>query len=172
MNYFSGIGSRSTPGDIRELMTDTAKVFTAKGWILRSGGALGADRAFEQGVLPGAKEIYIAWGFLKEDYYYVPKEVYIEAEKIAASVHPAWDRCSDAVKKLHTRNVCIILGKDLQTPSKMVIYWAPEVDGVVQGGTATAVNLARSIDIPTHNLLYKNNRDNVSAMINKYKGKI
>jgi len=49
--YYSGIGSRSTPENILHMMGDVAYRLANKGWILRSGGADGADNAFEQGLL-------------------------------------------------------------------------------------------------------------------------
>ena len=33
-----------------------------------------------------------------------------------------------------------------------MLFWAPELDGVVSGGTATAVEIARHAGIPTFNL--------------------
>ncbi|MEO0804461.1 MAG: hypothetical protein AAFY57_19655 [Cyanobacteria bacterium J06642_2] len=46
-----------------------------------------------------------------------------------------------------------MLGRTLDRPSEFVVYWAPERDGEIKGGTRTAVMLARSRNIPTFNLL-------------------
>ena len=40
----------------------------------------------------------------------------------------------------------------MKSPVDFVLFWAPEENGVVKGGTATAVFLAREMKIPTFNL--------------------
>lgn len=72
---YAGVGSRSTPPSILKLMHAFAKLVAGKGdWILRSGGAIGADLAFELGCNEegGKKEIYLASprrdGWSKNDY--------------------------------------------------------------------------------------------------------
>ncbi len=47
--YYSGIGSRETPDDIIDVMKQLGKKLADQGWILRTGGAKGADQAFELG---------------------------------------------------------------------------------------------------------------------------
>lgn len=54
---YAGIGSRETPRSILDLMTAIARKLEALGYTLRSGGATGADTAFEEGV-ERLKEIY------------------------------------------------------------------------------------------------------------------
>ena len=58
---YAGIGSRNTPENIQAIMTKLATKLESLGWVLRSGGADGADSAFELGVLSHQnKEIYTA----------------------------------------------------------------------------------------------------------------
>jgi hypothetical protein len=148
MKYFTGIGSRSTPEPILALMLDIAIYFCGKGYTLRSGGASGADSAFEAGAGTN-KEIYLPWrGFNKSKNQYV--EIPDEAYRIAGEFHPAWDKLKNAVKKLHARNVMQILGRDLETPSKLVICWTKE--GKMIGGTAQAIRIAKACEIPVFNL--------------------
>jgi hypothetical protein len=45
---YTGIGARRTPSDVLDLMHSLAMRLSG-GWVLRSGGADGADRAFEEG---------------------------------------------------------------------------------------------------------------------------
>jgi len=47
--YYAGIGSRSTPDNVLGIMEKLGIVLAKKGFILRSGGADGADKAFEKG---------------------------------------------------------------------------------------------------------------------------
>ena len=78
------------------------------------------------------------------------KDLISETERIASEVHPAWDRCNEWARGMHSRNCHQILGYDLQSPVDAVICWTP--DGAVVGGTATAIRIAMKYDIPVFNL--------------------
>jgi len=60
--YYAGIGSRKTPPDILALMEACAYKLARYGWNLRSGGAPGADQAFERGVAQANRERNIYTG--------------------------------------------------------------------------------------------------------------
>lgn len=148
---YSGIGSRETPKDILEQMITIGRDLAEKGWILRSGGADGADSAFEQGCdeVHGAKQIFLPWkGFNKNSsqYWKIPPEAF----DLAAGLHPNWSACSDAARKLHARNCQQILGPALNDPVDLVICWTKS--GGEFGGTATAMKLARQNGIRVVNL--------------------
>ena len=49
MLYYAGIGSRETPDHVLETMASAAQYLGKEGFTLRSGGAKGADTAFDQG---------------------------------------------------------------------------------------------------------------------------
>jgi hypothetical protein len=55
--YYAGIGSRTTPPEFQEYFSVLGQVLQNLGWTLRSGGADGADSAFEKYVT--RKEIYL-----------------------------------------------------------------------------------------------------------------
>ena len=78
------------------------------------------------------------------------KDLISETERIASEVHPAWDRCNEWARGMHSRNCHQILGYDLQSPVDAVICWTP--DGKIQGGTATAIRISMKYDIPVFNL--------------------
>ena len=78
------------------------------------------------------------------------KDLISETERIASEVHPAWDRCNEWARGMHSRNCHQILGYDLQSPVDAVICWTP--DGKIVGGTATALKLSMKYDIPVFNL--------------------
>ena len=69
---------------------------------------------------------------------------------IAARLHPAWHRCSNAVRKLHARNAAVLLGRQLNRPVDAVVAWSP--DGAVVGGTGMALRIATEHGIPVTNL--------------------
>lgn len=148
---FAGLGSRLTPILKLALMTSTAEHLAKQGWILHSGGADGADTAFEQGCdkVKGLKEIFLPWkGFngSQSVNYDIPEQAF----EIAKEIHPAWIYLKQGGQKLHARNVQQVLGKDLNTPVDLVICWTE--GGKSIGGTATAINLAIKHDIKVINL--------------------
>ena len=146
---YAGIGSRETPPDICKTMTELARQLSQLGFILHSGGADGADNAFEQGA--GAKKIFIPWdGFngRKQDgeTFVVPpyNEVY------TTKYHPAANKLSPAAKRLMSRNAYQVLGADLCSPVDFVVCWTK--DGKASGGTGQAIRIAVDRNIPVFNL--------------------
>ena len=93
------------------------------------------------------------------------KDLISETERIASEVHPAWDRCNEWARGMHSRNCHQILGYDLQSPVEAVICWTP--DGKIQGGTATAIRIAMKYDIPVFNLGTKD-KESVLQSIKKF----
>lgn len=149
---YTGVGSRETPPEILAVMRQLAYDLATRGYILRSGGADGADTAFAEGCRlgDGASEIYVPWfGFNGVRGGLVPRD-WGAAMSLAQHFHPAWDRCSDGARKLHARNGFQVLGRDLMTPSRFVVCWTRS--GLGGGGTGQAIRIARSRNIPVFDL--------------------
>jgi len=165
MKYYAGIGSRGTPPEILSFMTDIANFLSDTGYILRSGGAPGADTAFEAGVPdPTKKEIYLPWkGFNGNGSHRY--RVTDAALKLASEFHPAWDKLSYGARKLMGRNGYQVLGFDLSTPSDFLICWTR--DGKLLGGTSQAIKIAWSRDIPVYNLFLDPARNKIKSWIEK-----
>ena len=174
MKSYTGVGSRSTPEDIMKMMSTLASKLEANGWILRSGAADGADTGFEKGVVnPFNKEIYLPWdgfkGRWEEDGGGIAPgdfDLQERAHHIAKEIHPAWDRCSRAAMRLHSRNCFQVLGQDLESPSEFLVCWA-EIDkhGVPKGGTRTAWVLAAQNNIPCYNLIIPEHLERISKYL-------
>lgn len=159
MNYYTGIGSRKTPGNIIGTMRAIARDLDQAGFTLRSGHADGADKAFESGCSAYHKEIYLPWpnfnyarpnqlGHIVMDD--LPMDIQHEAQRLAAEYHPNWAACNSDARKLHTRNIPQVLGQDLNTPSKFIVCWTPNGSG--SGGTGQALRIAKSYNIPIFDL--------------------
>lgn len=150
---YAGIGSRETPTDILMYMTKIASFLESKGYTLYSGGASGADTAFEMGVSnPEHKKIFLPWqGFNenKSDLYTITKK----ALRIAREFHPTWDFLTKNGKRLIARNGYQILGKSLDAPVSMVICYTS--NGKAKGGTGQAIRIAQYYKIPVFNLQIK-----------------
>ena len=154
VTYYAGIGSRETPADILALMAEIAEgldVNFKRYWTLRSGGAEGADAAFESKA--GNKDIFLPWegfnGRSAKNYGYSTGSS-LGAQLLAEAFHPNWAACSEGARKLHSRNIHQILGSDLNTPVSMVICWTK--DGKQGGGTGQALRIAKHMKIPIFDL--------------------
>ena len=144
--YYAGIGSRETPPEILQLMTKIAEHMRGRGYILRSGGADGADTAFEDGA-GDSKEIFYAQDANGDD------NAYALLDKVCLSLDNAPDdssRMRRYVRNLLARNMYQILGKSLDTPVDCVICWTPGAQ--LLGGTRYAIRLAQLKEIDVYNL--------------------
>lgn len=156
---YAGIGSRETPDDVLIVMEALAETLARQGWILRSGGARGADSAFERGcdMGRGKKEIFLPWKEYEGNSsgLWRPSS---EAFGMAAGLHPNWGRLKEGARKMMARNCHQILGGTLQSPVKFVCCWTK--DGATSraertpdsGGTGQAIALASESAIPVYNL--------------------
>jgi len=151
MKKYAGVGSRETPPDILEKMNKIAEYLAQHDWLLRSGGADGADKAFEVGCdkASGKKEIFLPWkGFNKSaSDFYSPS---IDAFILVSAIHPVWKHLSYGARKLHARNAHQVLGISLNDPVDLLICWTPK--GKEVGGTATTLKLAKQYNIKIINL--------------------
>ena len=135
--YYAGIGSRRTPPSILETMTRLAGRLCNMGYTLRSGGAEGADTAFERGGSTNAQIMKAG-------------DATAASMVMAAKVHPAWRACNAYVQRLHGRNCMIIFGAELNEPVEFVICW--QDPAIERGGTRLGMKLAESHNIPVYNL--------------------
>lgn len=140
MYKYAGIGSRETPLEVLNTMTKIARYLKSNSWVLRSGAAIGADKAFEKGA-GKAVEIFTARSNIPE-----------EAFDLAEKHHPAWHHCNEFARRLHARNGMILLGQDLNDPVNFVVCWTK--DGKDTGGTGQAIRIATEMKIPIFNLYY------------------
>ena len=170
MKYYTGVGSRKTPKGVQAMMTDVANLLASVGWSLRSGGAHGADVAFEKGVCrhglsssePPKMEIYLPWGGFNDrwedgvGFYqlnHMNNDLQLKARNLVQEIHPAPYKLSKGACMLHMRNCFQVLGQDLNTPSNFLICWGETDSNVVpKGGTRTAWVLAEKYGIPCFNL--------------------
>jgi hypothetical protein len=160
MKYYTGIGSRETPVKYQEIMRQIANRLAIKGYVLRSGGADGADTAFENGA-GSSKEIYIPWNGFRGKYI---KDGYIVPPLNTSYVndyHPAPHKLTKHGILLMSRNAYQVLGADLCSPSEFVICWTK--DGKASGGTGQAIRLAIANNIPVYNL--KNEEDRSRMLV-------
>lgn len=190
---YAGVGSRETPRDILQAMAHIAIALYGHGFTLRSGGAPGADTAFEKGVHRALlqrevngedwgdpKEIYIPWeGFQRKqsnlsthgDPYVIRVTDTKAAYDLAAKHHPAWSHLSSWARRLHARNCYQILGRNLDSPVEFVVCWTKDgAENAAQtskdtGGTGMAIRLADAYGIAVYNLANETSRVSLSNFL-------
>lgn len=161
---YAGIGSRETTPAILTEMTALAQQLAEDGWTLRTGGAHGADTAFEAGHRSGAGahniEVYLPWnGYNGREACDLHGTIVLDpatrdfAETVAGKLHPAWHRCRRGARALHARNVAILRGRNLNDNADAVVCWTR--DGGTTGGTGMGIRLAHDRRIPVFNLFSK-----------------
>ena len=169
---YAGIGARVTPAAVLADLTAMARWLartrvSATGWHLASGGANGADSAFAAGAPAGQRTIWLPWpgynGHRGPDCLVLSASELRACMEIAADLHPAWDRCSRTVRKLHARNVAILLGETCDRPVDAVACWTP--GGVVTGGTGLGIRIAEAHGIPVLNLGSMSPRDACERLV-------
>lgn len=151
--YYTGIGARKTPRHVLDQMRRYAAALAERGYICRSGGAVGADTAFEEatGPFPGQMVVYLPkHGFNgHRNGIVVGDDPRLRA--ITAPLHPNWSACWEDARKFHTRNVAQILGHDPQIVlSRFVLCWTEKSLG--GGGTGQAIRIARAYGVPVYDL--------------------
>lgn len=184
--YYAGIGSRETPHHVLMDMVRLAIIFHSLGYTMRSGGADGADSAFEMGAdfgnslnktLMVYKEIYLPWhGFngREEDKMrtivpqYDNPRLWSTALNLAVDIHPAPHELTKGARSLHARNCYQVLGRDLNTPVDFVVCYTDPT--YTHGGTRTAVKLALRHNIPVWNLAIPEVYDIVKGYIGLVNG--
>lgn len=144
--YYAGIGARDTPMPVMQQMELIGSLLGARGHVLRSGGAKGADTAFQVGceAVKGRKIIRTATGSQA-------------AMDHAARYHPVWDTLNGSYQRLHARNSVVMLGDNLDHPVDYVVCWTN--GGGAVGGTGQALRIAADIGVPVFNLWFSNAAD-------------
>lgn len=167
---YSGIGSREVkdlPATGQE-MFEIAHDLAILGYILRSGGADGADIAFEAGCDSGhgAKEIFLPWkGFNGNNspFHRPSTEALETARDLLGPYH--WGNLKEGGRLMHGRNCHQVLGAHLDNPADFVLCWTP--GGKDVGGTATAIKLARRHGIPVINMALEGWRQDLDELVNE-----
>lgn len=161
--FYAGIGCTETPEDKMRIMVILAEKLDSIGWTLRSGGAPGADQAFESGATK--KRIYLPWkGFENNESEFYEYEYF--HEDYARRFHPIFDSLTQVGKRMMIRNSAQMMGMSLDEPlSKMVICWTPY--GIQTGGTSQAMRIADHFEIPIFNLYYDDAIENIFDFVKR-----
>lgn len=163
--FYAGIGSRETPESARPLIQQIVTFLHEEGYILRSGGAPGADEMFEtahRAVTPDKtlRDIYLPWYCFQSNYSPLCI-VTEEAVEFSLKFHPNPAAIKQqGARHLMGRNAYQVLGLDLKTKADFVVCWTH--DGIdsdrdydvlrTSGGTGQAVRIAVAHRVPVYPL--------------------
>lgn len=164
MKYYAGIGSREAPKDLKPLIYKIVNELNELGYILRSGGAVGADSFFETNAIE--TEIILPWKGYNDNQSPLYDLDTKESWKLAEKYHPNWNALPTSVKKLMSRNGNQVLGLDLKTPVEFIVCWTK--DGKASGGTGQALRIAKAYNIPVFNLYHENAYRELHQFVNQF----
>lgn len=157
----TGVGSRKTPPHILKEMTQISKYLHDNCCFVRTGNAIGADRAFSFGspciIYAPTEDTFIhPKAIFNETKIY--KKVTKEALEMALKYHPkpGYLKSKPYVHKLMARNMMQVLGYKLDCPSLFLICWTPDGaetrTSMATGGTGQAIRVAIAHNIPVINM--------------------
>ncbi len=171
---YAGVGARATPAEVLAGMSDVARALGDAGFALSTGGADGADLAFETGALRTDAPVTVHTPWPGYNGYRPGRDpesgidvIHPEPSDtvggmsflhLARSHHPAWHRCRRGARALFVRNVSILAGAldndGAVLPVRAAIAWTPNGSalGREAGGTGHTLRVAAELGIPVVNL--------------------
>ncbi len=158
------------------MMERAAKQLGKSGWTLRSGGAAGADSAFQRGcdLSHGNKEIFIPWnGFnnnnMSADGIILAPSLptYADAVSLMKRYHPAPNRLSQGAEKLQSRNGYQLFGRNLVVEDKSTFVLCYTTGGRGSGGTGQAIRIANDYGIKVYDLGLEENVNKIKDWLGK-----
>jgi hypothetical protein len=188
---YAGIGSRETPEDVLNLMTEAAKYLESLGYTLNTGKTFIArpsndpkyQKQYEErlafskknngkvGLDEEGADRAFSLGTTKKNLFGVNAPVGKKELTVMEEIHPAPDKLTEGAKKLMARNTNQIFGENLDTPVDFVLFYAKETSNPlrVAGGTGQAVEMARRKRIPTINMSKPNWKKKLDEILNNNK---
>ena len=166
MYAFTVVGSKGTRDEVMELGFQLSVVLLEAGWQGYSGNAPGMDKVLNRAMLKTNAfngYIFLPWPKFETrdlpdrcfDSFTITTPIGEECDSVIKELIPWYDKLSQGPRKLHSRNVKQIKGKDLKTLSNLVIHSAKgKTSSKPQGGTRTAVVLGQKLNVPTFNLRF------------------
>ena len=160
---YAGIGHRDSPDIILELMRHISVRLLREGFLMRSGGARGADRAFAALLPPDRKEVFgwldaRGWALEYAGTHCMPVD--------RKNFH-LW---KPYARGLIGRNMMQVLGENGDDPVDMVICYARSFTyekAEDSGGTGYAVRCAILNQIPVFNLYSDDTTDRMLAFLDQ-----
>lgn len=159
---YAGVGARNTPEPMLRTMTKIGEQMARSGWLLRSGFADGADKAFGLGAEPyeNSWQMLLPWdgfnGAPKNDHRFASIKIWDHMAEIAEEYHPGWKYLTNATQLLMVRNVAVVLGMSGDDHADLLVCWTHNGQDV--GGTGHAIKVAAAYGVPVFNLYHEHDQ--------------
>lgn len=146
---YTGIGARNPKIAVQEIINYISATLAKKDYILYSGGAPGCQTCFEKGCDEnyGMKNIFIPW----KGYNNSTSPLVSWGRKVTPTSSPLvtkWEQMAPEIRYIHIRNIQLLLGYNLDKPTKFVISWFPYLSYEY----GTIMKYAKHFNIPVFNI--------------------
>lgn len=178
-NYYTGTGSRETPLDIQELMTEVSLHMNGHGYTLRTSDGSAAERAFEFGA-GNSKVVYVSHHSINQtrgcscaNTIILAKaaEVWRERDKRGwinddeSIRYSSWRDLPPSIKGSLAKRTGMVLGIHADRPSDVLICWTPKAE--VCGYMAHAMSVALLNNVPVFNLADRETEELIRDMLRR-----
>ena len=148
-------GNETPPPMVEQALRRIVPELEKRGYVIRSGGMKGVENAVEE--MARNVEVHLPWkGFDgKESKFTYTSD---EAKEFAKRHHPMWDQAKPVIQTFCAKNVRLVLGKDLKSPTQILIIWSEDGAETTRertaktGLTGVALSVAAELRIPIFNL--------------------
>lgn len=148
-------GNENPPPAVHQALQRICPELEKRGFVIRTGGMKGMENAVEE--MARNLEVHLPWkGFDgKESKFTYTSD---EAKEFAKRHQPAWDNMKPVVQTFCAKNVRLVLGKDLKSPTQLLIIWSEDGAETARertaktGLTGVALSIAADLHIPVFNL--------------------
>ena len=156
------------PAELRSDLRGILKRFDEQNFTMRTGGNSGEESDIESCVK--RLEIHLPWrGFNDKESKFTFNSTH--AFEIAKMFSPNFDKMKDSVKAMFARNVRMMLGKDLKSPTMALVTWTP--DGASSAAERTPktgfsgqhIAMASAMRVPVFNLAKPNTLDAIQKYL-------
>lgn len=152
---FVFVSNPDTPDNIKTTLEAIGKRMDEAGYTVRLGGNNGIEETLEKGM--SRVELHLPWKGFNER---TSKSTFnsTRAKEISKLYSPVYDKLPDSVKAFLARNVRLLLGKDLKSPSLCLLVWTSDgcetaKDRSIKTGNAGhVISMASAMRIPIFNL--------------------
>lgn len=148
---YTGIGSRDIPNNKMQQLEYFAILLDKMGYLVRTGDADGSDFSFRKKT--------------KNKRVYTVSDADKFSREIAQRIHPNWNAMKTYSQDLHARNCKQVLGDNLTDPSLFLLCYTK--GGKIEGGSRTAITLAKENKIPVFNIYFDEDIRNFIEFIQK-----
>jgi len=162
--------NQDMPEASKSLLEGVVRRLDEAGYTLRMGGNTGPEEDFEK--LSKRVELHLPWrGFNQKE----SKSTFNtkNAFEIAKTFSPVYDKFSDPIKAMLARNVRLVLGKELKSPTLLLVTWS--ADGAESAAERTArtgnvghvIAMASALRVPVFNLAKANTLERIQQYLSQ-----